>query len=83
MPRNRVFDDLDHVPIESGATKLPKEAPPVPWPVPEFEPLEINNPLTFGRGKLPNSVFADDHYGVFCLFFDEYTIGILVENTKD
>ena len=82
MPRYRESDDLDLVPIDPSADKSSKELPPAQWPVPEFNPREINNPLTYGQGNLPSNVKPDDPYAIFSLFFNEQTLQILVTNTN-
>ena len=56
MGRNRVYDDIDHVSVDNKATKKSKNPPPDPWPLPQFEPLEINNPFRDGQGKLPSNI---------------------------
>ena len=82
MPRYRESDDLDQVPIDPSADKPSKELPPAQWPVPEFNPREINNPLTYGQGNLLSNVKPDDPYTIFSLFFNKQTLQILVTNTN-
>ena len=81
MP-NHESNDLDIVPIDTGASKPSKASPPDQWPIPEFLPREINNPLTHRQGKLPKDIRPDDPYAIFSLFFDEPTLQILVDNTN-
>ena len=78
MPRYHESNDLDLVPIDTGASQPAKTPAPAPWPMPTFQPLEINNPLTHGQGKLPEDVRPDDPYAIFSLFFDENMLQILV-----
>ena len=82
MPRNHESNDLDLVPIDTGASQPAKTPAPAPWPMPTFQPLEINNPLTHGQGNLPEDVRPDDPYAIFSLFFDEDTLQILVTHTN-
>lgn len=53
MPRNRESDDVDHVPIDPKPSKVSKKPPPTPWPLPEFTPMLIENPLTYGVNIFP------------------------------
>ena len=61
MGRKRASNDIDFVEPPKYDV-LPswkaKRRPPEPWPLPDFEPLHINNPLRNGRAKLPNDVIA-------------------------
>ena len=82
MPRNHESNDLDLVPIDTGASQPAKTPAPTPWPMPTFQPLEINNPLTYGQGKLPEDIRPDDPYAIFSLFFDKDTLQILVTHTN-
>ena len=82
MPRNHESNDLDLVPIDTGASQPAKTPAPAPLPMPTFQPLEINNPLTHGQGNLPEDVRPDDPYAIFSLFFDEDTLQILVTHTN-
>ena len=75
MPRKRQSDDADHVPIDPKSSKPSKDPPPPQWPLPDFAPLAIENKLTYG-------ISPDDPYSIFSLFFDDHTLSILVENTK-
>ena len=52
MGRNRASDDMDYVLIDDKATKESKESPPAPWSLPEFDPIEINNPIINIRREL-------------------------------
>lgn len=82
MPRTRESNDVDLVPIDTGASQPSKAPAPAPWPMPAFQPLEINNPLTHGQGNLLEDVSLDDPYAIFSLFFDEDTLQILVIYTN-
>ena len=80
MGRNRVLDDADHIPTDSKDLNLSKAPLPRPWPIPDFEPREINNPLTHSQGNLPENVRPDDPYTIFSLFFNDFILRILVTN---
>ena len=67
MGRNRVSDDADHIPTDPKDLNPSKAPPPAPWPIPDFEAREINNPLTHGQGNLPEDVRPDDPYAIFSL----------------
>ena len=82
MGRNRVSDDVDHIPTDPKDQTPSKAPPPAPWPIPDFIPREINNPLTHGQGNLPEDIKPDDPYAIFSLFFDDFILGILVTNTN-
>ncbi len=83
MPRARVSDDIDHVPIDPKPTRLPKKPAPKPWPLPAFEPIQITNPLTYGHGLLPDDVPSDAPFAIFSLFFDDSTLIILRDHTNE
>ena len=82
MGRNRVSDDADHIPTDPKDVRPSKAPPPAEWPIPDFQPREINNDLTHGEGNLPDHVKPDDPYAIFSLFFDDSTLGILAQNTN-
>ena len=78
MGRNRVSDDADHIPTDPKDVRLSKAPPPAEWPIPNFQPREINNDLTYSEGNLPDHVKPDDSYAIFSLFFNDSTLRILV-----
>ena len=82
MPKTQESNDLDLVPIDTGASQPSKAPAPASWPIPAFQPLEINNPLTHGQSNLPEDVSPDDPCAIFSLFFDEDTLQILFTNTN-
>ena len=82
MPRNHESNDLDLVPINTGASQPAKTLAPAPLPIPTFQLLEINNPLTYSQGNLPEDVRPDDPYAIFNLFFNKDTLQILVTHTN-
>ena len=82
MPRNRISDDVDHVPIDSQNLRASRLPPPEPWPLLSFIPREINNPLSHGQGDLPDGVDPTDAYATFSLFFNSETLQTLVNYTN-
>lgn len=82
MVRNRVSDDIDHVPIDPKPSKPSRKPPPEPWPLPDYQPIVISNPLTYGQGNLPDHVDSGSPYAIFSLFFTEYHLGIFADNTN-
>ena len=62
MVRNRASNDIDFVPY----TQHPKRAsqksqkPPELWPLPDFEPLPIENENTYGKPNLPSNINNSD-----------------------
>ena len=72
MPSNRARIDADiiqptqyHV-LPYREAKKPR---PKPQPLPEFEPLRINNWDDYGSPNLPSSVNTYDPFKLFSLFF--------------
>ena len=45
--------------------------------------MEINNPLTYGRGNLPEHVLPDQPYEIFSLFFTEPVLETLAQHTNE
>ena len=45
MGRNRTSDDADHIPIDLKDVGPSKAPPPAVWPIPDFQPREIDNDL--------------------------------------
>ena len=82
MPRKRVSDDVDHVPIDPKPSKVPKKPPPKQWDPPPFDPMVINNPLIYGKAKLPPHIPINSPYDIFHLFFTDEILSSLVENTN-
>lgn len=80
MGRNRVLDDVDHIPTDPKDLNPSKAPLPIPWPIPDFEPREINNPLTYGQDNLLENVRPDNSYEIFSLFFNNFILRILVIN---
>ena len=78
MPRNHESNDLDLVSIDTGASQPVKTLAPAPWLMLTFQPLEINNLLTYGQGNLLEDVRPDNPYAIFSLVFGEDTLQILV-----
>ena len=83
MPRNRVFNNLDHVPPDLQATKVSKVSPlpPEPRKLPKHAPLRIAS--TYRCSNLPPQILADDPYEIFTLFFDDKTLTILANNANE
>ena len=82
MPRKRVSDDLDHVVDEPTATKRAKKAPPKPTPIPPFTPIQIDNNLTYGLGRLPQHI-SRTPYDIFSLFFSPAILQRIVDHTNE
>ena len=77
MPHKRVSDDVDHVPIDRKLSKRLKKKPPSPGPLPEYTPILITNPLTYGHGNLSSFIPSTDPYAIFSLFFTDKIFAIL------
>ena len=82
MPRKRVSDDIDHVPIDPKPSKIPRKEPPAPGLPPEHVPILINNPLVHGHSRIPDHIEQNDPYGLFCLFFNDTTLSAIRDNTN-
>ncbi len=82
MPRNKVSNDIDHVPKDLQPEKAPKEPPQKPKPLPKYKPLQIKRPFTHGHGLLPNTI-PNDPYTIFSLFFTESDLQLLVQHTNE
>ena len=80
MPRNHVFNNLDHVPADLQATKVSK-VPPEPRKLPKHAPLRIAS--IYRCSNLPPHISADDPYEIFTLFFDDETLTILANNANE
>ena len=74
MGRKRASNDIDFVEPPKYDV-LPswkaKKRPPEPWPLPNFKPLHINNPLKNSKAKLPNDVNLEDPYQIFKLIYTD------------
>ena len=82
MPRNRARIDADLVQktqYNVPPNKMAKTPPPKPWPLPEFEPLYINNWDDHGSPNLPYCVNLYNPFKLFNLFFIEEVMDKLVE----
>ena len=82
MPRKRVSDDIDHVPIDPKPSRIPKKKPPPPPSPPKHVPILINNPLFHGHSQLPEHIKLDDVYSIFCLFFSDEILFNICQNTN-
>ena len=82
MPRNKVSNDIDHVPKDPQPEKAPKEPPPKPKPLPKYKPLQITKPFTYGYRLLPDTT-PNDPYTIFSLFFTESILETLVRHTNE
>ena len=80
MPRNKVSNDIDHVRKDPQPEKAPKGLPPQPQPLPQYKPLQITMPLTYGHGLLSDTIAFDDPYTIFSLFFINATLELLVQH---
>jgi hypothetical protein len=58
---------------------MAKTAPPKPWPLPEFEPLYIDDWDNYGSPNLPPNVDTHDPFRLFSLFFIDKIIDKLIE----
>ena len=83
MPRKRVSDDIDHVPIDLKPSKIPRTKPPSPSPPPQHVPILINNPLLHGQSRLPEHLEPSDVYGIFSLFFTDDILSTIRDNTNE
>ena len=81
MNRNRVSDDANHVNDAPTATKIPKEPPPQPWPMPKFKPLRIKGDLRHDLSTLPQHV-SRTPYDIFNLFFTSEILQYLIDCTN-
>ena len=82
MPRKRVSDDIDHVPIDPKPSRIPKKKPPPPPSPPKHVPILINNPLLHGHSQIPEHIKLDDVYSIFCLFFSDEILFNICQNTN-
>ena len=83
MGRNRISDNVDYILTDPKDLKLSKAPPPVVWPIPDFQPREINNnptikDLTHSDNNLLDHVKLDNPYAIFSLFFNKSILEILI-----
>ena len=83
MPRKRVSDDIDHVPIDPKPSKILRKNPPPPPSPPKHIPILINNPLLHGRNRIPDHIKLNDAYSIFRLFFDDEILAQICQNTNN
>ena len=92
MPRNKQSTDEDHVAPEpdpepprkrrkTADKSAPIGTPPQPWPLPEFKPMKITNPLQYGRPR--DQAAKRTAYEAFNLFFDDETLQLLTDHTNE
>ena len=82
MPSNRTSNDIDFVlPTQYSIppTRKAKEPPPQPWPLPDFEPLHIEDFDDHGTPNLPPNLDIHDPLAIFKLFFTDNIIDKLAE----
>ena len=86
MPSNRARIDADLVQktqYKVPPNKTAKKPPPKPWPLPEFEPLHIDDWDNHGSPNLPPNVNTHDPFKLFSLFFTDEIMDKLVEWTNE
>ena len=96
MPRNKTSDDIDHVRPDPKTLKASKKKAskkkkdkvlkkpvPEPGPMPEYTPMVITNPLTYGQSKLPDHIDPLNPYAIFNLFFNESILQTLANHTNE
>ena len=85
MPRNRVSDDVDHVPADSEGSLLKnsKQKAPPPWPMLAFDAMAIKLPLTHGKAHLARNVRANRPYDVFKLLFTDGILDLIADATNE
>ena len=70
MGRKRTSNDADLVQPDQyiiPKNKRAKIPPPEPWPLPEFVPLPLNHPFTYGAPNLPPHIDPTDPLALFKL----------------
>ena len=82
MPSNRTSNDIDLV--EPTQYNIPpnrtaKKPPPKPWPLPDFQPLQIHNWDDHGAPNLPPNINRHDPMQLFNLFFTYEIINKLIK----
>ena len=82
MPSNRTRIDADLVQKTQYNVPLNKTAktpPPKPWPLPNFEPLLIDNWHDHGSPNVPFGTDIHNPFKLFSLFFTDEIMDNLVE----
>ena len=74
--------DVDYVPHEPKAPSNPTCKPPKLQPLPKFAPIEIEGAPEHGNADLPWDVNIESPYEIFSLFFDDFIMEVLVNNTN-
>lgn len=82
MPRNRISDDVDHVPIDPKPSSRSTKKLPPPNPLPKYTPMSIQKPWTRGHRKLPPEIDSTNPYAIFGLFFSETVLVKLCDHTN-
>ena len=68
MPSKRTSNDVDFVePTQYNVqlNRIAKEPPTKPWPLPNFNPLHINNFNDHGKPNLPAGVKQSNLFTIF------------------
>ena len=81
----RQGDDPDIVPAEEPPRKKAKPNPPDPPPLPDFEPLRIDNDSLHGQcdiDHLPEDIDCQSPIQLFQLFFTDELLKTLVDHTN-
>ena len=82
MVRDKASNDKDFVPLTKYSKwlkRIKKKAPPEPNPVPNFNPLPINNDNLYRHPNLLKEINAGDPYAIFKLFFIDKLLDKLAE----
>jgi len=85
MPSNHARIDADLVrktQYKVPQNKTAKIPPPKPWPLPEFEPIHIDDWDGHGSPNLPSNVETHDPFELFSPFFTDEIMDKLVEWTN-
>ena len=86
MPSNHASNDLDLVqPTQYliPPNRTAKKPPPKPQPLPNFEPLTIDNFNNHSKPNLPPNVDLYNPFQLFSLFFIDEIIDKLIEQTNE
>ena len=82
---NYKSNDIDFVPYTQHpkyASQKSQNPPPEPWPLPDFEPLFIENENTYGKPNLPSNINNSDPLQLFKLFFTDEIMDQLIQYTN-
>lgn len=71
MPTDEAQYDVDIVPPAPKQSKQTKKPPPKVWKTPQFDPMQMKNPLSYGKGQLPPYIDPTSLYDLFSLFFTD------------